>query len=243
MKKSLKIILIVLAALVIGGVVCCFVLCSKGLLGFYHPRKKAQPGQVKVACVGDSVTYGFGINGWAKNNYPAQLQELLGEGFCVNNFGYSGRTAQTTGDRPYSAEKLYKQSMEFEPDIVVFMLGSNDSKAFNWDKENFIKDYKALVETYVNMHASPTVIVMAPPPVFEVGGKVKYNIEKQTIAEEIVPLIKEIAASSGLECIDLYAMFDGKSELFSDGCHPTAEGAGLIANAVLTQISRQMAAK
>lgn len=238
MSKAKKALICAAAAAVAVGIAVCLVLCSKGLLGFYHPQKKATAEQIKVACVGDSVTYGFGIGAWEKNHYPAQLQKKLGEKYCVNNFGYSGRTAQTTGDRPYSAEKLYKESMAFEPDIVVFMLGSNDSKAFNWDRENFIKDYKALVETYINMPNAPRVIVMAPPPVFEVDGKVKYNIEKDTIAKEIVPLTKELAAAMNLECIDLYTLFEGKPELFSDGCHPTAEGAGIIADAVFERIGK-----
>lgn len=238
MSKAKKAVICGIVALAALGVAACLLLCSKGLLGFYHPQKKAKQGQIKVACVGDSVTYGFGIGGWEKNNYPAQLQKKLGETYCVNNFGYSGRTAQTTADRPYSKETLYKKSMNFAPDIVVFMLGSNDSKAFNWDRENFIKDYKALVETYTNMPNAPKVYVMAPPPVFEVGGSVKYHIEKETIANEIVPLTKELAAAMNLECIDLYALFEGKPELFSDGCHPTAEGAGMIADAVYRQITK-----
>lgn len=212
--------------------VVCFVLYTNGLLGFYHPQQTAQPAQVKVACVGDSVTYGYGIRNWSKNNYPAQLQQILGEGYCVNNFGYSGRTVQSTADRPYSAESLYEKSKAFEPDIVIFMLGSNDSKAFNWDKENFEKEYRALVQTYVDLPQHPKVCVMAPPPVFEVGGVVKYHIEKDTIAEQIVPFVKTCAQEMGLQCIDLYALFEGQPELFSDGCHPTAQGAQMIAQAV-----------
>ncbi|MBQ6381306.1 MAG: hypothetical protein IJJ41_06895 [Clostridia bacterium] len=241
MKKSQKAVVIGGMTVVILGVVTSFVLSSVGYLGFYHPQQKSREGQVKIACVGDSITYGYGVKSWSKNNYPAQLQKMLGEGFCVNNFGYSGRTAQTTGDRPYSAEKLYQKSLDYEPDIVIFMLGSNDSKAYNWNKENFMKDYKVLVESYVNLPNHPKVYVMAPPPVFEVGGKVKYDIEKDTIAKEIVPLTKEMAKQMQIPCIDLYALFDGRPELFSDGCHPTAAGATIIANAVRTQLSKDLA--
>ena len=240
MKKKIIVIAGILVALIVAGAIVGVVLYSNGLLGFYHPQQQAKEGQVKIACVGDSITYGYGVKKWQQNNYPAQLQEMLGEGFCVNNFGYSGRTAQTTGDRPYSAEKLYEQSKAFAPNIVIFMLGSNDSKAFNWNKENFIKDYKALVESYQNLPSHPQVYVMAPPPVFEVGGKVKYHIEKDTIAKEIVPLVKQLAKETGVPCIDLYAIFEGKQQLFSDGCHPTAAGAKIIADTVRTQISKDL---
>ena len=241
MKKKVIIIPIAIAAAILAlaaGV--CFLLLNKGLLGFYHPQQQAKEGQVKIACVGDSVTYGYGVENWRQKNYPAQLQAMLGEGFCVNNFGYSGRTAQSSGDRPYSTEKLYEQSKAFEPNIVVFMLGSNDSKAFNWNRENFKKDYTALVRSYMELPSHPTVYVMAPPPVFEIEGKVKYHIEKDTIAKEIVPLTKEIAKELGVQCIDLYTLFDGKAALFSDGCHPTAAGAALIAGAVREQITNDL---
>lgn len=241
MKKITKIVFSAIIIVLVVDAVVCFVLLNRGLLGFYHPQQTPKEGQIKIACVGDSVTYGYGIHTWRKNNYPAQLQTALGDGFCVNNYGYSGRTAQSTGDRPYIREKLYEQSKAFAPDIVVFMLGSNDSKAFNWDKENFIKDYKALVQTYVDLESKPQVYVMAPPPVFEKGGEVKYHIEQDTIAKEIVPLTKQIAQEMGLECIDLYELFEGKPELFSDGCHPTATGAKIIAGAVQLKISENLA--
>ena len=120
------------------------------------------------------------------------------------------------------------------------MLGSNDSKAFNWNKENFIKDYKTLVESYQNLPNQPRGYVMAPPPVFEVGGKVKYNIDQEVIAKEIVPLTKQLAKESGVPCIDVYAIFEDKPELFSDGCHPTAAGAKIIADTVRTQLSKDL---
>ena len=241
MKKKTGIIfgIVIAAALLIAAAVCIF-LANKGLLSAYHPQQQAKEGQIKIACVGDSVTYGFGIEGWKRKNYPAQLQTMLGDGFCVNNYGYSGRTAQSTGDRPYVNEKLYAQSKAFQPNIVIFMLGSNDSKAYNWDKENFIKEYKTLVESYVNLESKPTVYLMAPPPVFAVDGKVKYDIEQKTIANEIVPLTKQMAKEMQLECIDLYAIFEGKENLFSDGCHPNAAGAKIIADAVRMQISKDL---
>ncbi|MBR2589625.1 MAG: hypothetical protein IKE65_01730 [Clostridia bacterium] len=243
-KKKTKTIVICIAiaiAVLLANGITIAILYNNGLLGFYHPQQQAKSGQVKIACVGDSITYGYGISSWSENNYPAQLQRAIGEGFCVNNFGYSGRTAQSMGDRAYVKEKLYEQSLAFEPDIVIFMLGSNDSKPYNWDRDNFVKDYKALVESYMNLPNKPQVYLMAPPPVFEVNGKVKYDIQKDIIAEEIVPIIKQIAKEEGLACIDLYKIFEGKEALFSDGCHPTETGAKIIAATVQSRLSEDLA--
>ena len=240
MSKRKKAVVFSAAAIVIIAALVFSVLAFKGLLGFYHPQKKAQEGQIKVACVGDSVTYGYGINNRDKYNYPALLGDILGENYIVNNFGYSGRCVQSTADRPYINENLYQESLNFEPDIVVFMLGSNDSKSFNWNRENFIKDYNSLVESYINLPSSPKVYLMAPPPVFEVGGKVGFSIDKDTIANEIVPIVKQIGQEKGLEVIDLYSVFENRPELFSDGCHPTAEGASLIAGTIQIELSKDL---
>lgn len=43
----------------------------------------------KIACIGDSITWGFTLlNPW-KQSYPALLQERLGTEYEVRNFGYN----------------------------------------------------------------------------------------------------------------------------------------------------------
>ena len=77
---------------------------------------------IKVACVGDSVTYGYGISNWPKNNYPFILERFLGDEYTVNNYGFCGFCVQSDGNKPYPSKSPYKKSLEFEPDIVIFML-------------------------------------------------------------------------------------------------------------------------
>ena len=77
---------------------------------------------IKVACVGDSVTYGYGTSIWPKNNYPFILGNLLGDEYTVNNYGFCGYCVQSDSNKPYSSKSPYKKSLEFEPDIVIFML-------------------------------------------------------------------------------------------------------------------------
>ena len=232
-----KIICIVLAVvLVVGaGTACC--LNYYGLLSFVHPLKSAQFGQIRVACVGDSVTYGYGIGNRAKHNYPAVLQTLLGNGYCVNNYGYSGRTVASTADRPYINEKLYRQSLDFQPDIVVLMLGSNDSKLFNWT-ENFDEYYRAIVESYLALESHPTVYIVIPTPVYPVDGEVKYHIDSNVLQNKIVPVTRQIAAEMELPVIDMNLPFTGHPDLFSDGCHPNKDGALLYAQLVQRELTK-----
>lgn len=88
--------------------------------------------KVRVACVGNSITYGAGIAAREQNSYPAQLQYYLGEDYEVRNFGVSGCTSLQQGDYPYVQTGAYAQSLEFRPDIILIKLGTNDSKPQNW---------------------------------------------------------------------------------------------------------------
>ena len=237
-EKLVRIVAVCVLVLAAVGGIALGGLDYYGMLSYRHTLAEAQPGQVRVACVGDSVTYGYGIKNRTQQNYPAVLQTLLGDGYCVNNYGYSGRTASDTGDRPYRKEALFRQSLDFAPDVVVLMLGSNDSKAKNWNAEDFTESYTALLDAYCALPNAPKVYAVLPTPVFEAGdGEVKFGIQKDVIAEEVVPLTRSIAEARGMDIIDMYSVFEGRSDLFIDGCHPNAAGAALFAQTVCDTIT------
>ena len=56
---------------------------------------------VRVACVGDSITYGHGIKDRLHDAYPGVLSSMLGEKYDVRNFGVSGKTTMTGTEMPY----------------------------------------------------------------------------------------------------------------------------------------------
>lgn len=229
--------MIAIAAVLVLAVIIIFVLYHFGFIDFYHPMKKAEKNQIKVACVGDSITFGCTVKNWRKNNYPAVLGDLLGENYCVNNFGYTNRTAIKSADYPYVKEKLYQQSLNFRPDIVVIMLGSNDTKENNWNKDEFINDYCEIINSYLSLSSSPKVYLLAPPPMFEMNGKVMWQLRKDIMADEICPAVKQIADKMGVYYIDMYTAFDNKRALFSDGVHPNHNGSRLFAQKVYEAIS------
>lgn len=229
-------ILIATAVVFILAVIVISVLFYFGFIEFYHPMHTAKCGQIKVACVGDSITFGCTVQNRAKNNYPAVLGKMLGEAYCVNNFGYTNRTAIKIADFPYTAEKLYQQSLAFQPDVVFIMLGSNDSKENNWNKDRFINDYCEIVESYLNLQSKPQVYVLVPPPLFEIRGKVMWQLRKAVVDNEICPAVKQIAEKMGVEYIDMHSVFENKKELFSDGVHPNAKGSRLLAEKVFERM-------
>lgn len=229
-KKIIIAVSIILAVAVLAVCITVPTLYMNGYIGSIHKLNNPKEGQIRVACVGDSLTYGYGISNWVKNNYPTQLGGMLGEGYCVNNYGYSGHTASKSGDRPYTSEKLYRQSLDFAPNIVVIMLGSNDTKSGNWKgRENLVKDYSEIIESYLALDSVEKMIIMSPTPVWPRNGKVHYGLNIELIATDVHDAAHELAVKYGLGYIDLYEIFEDKGNLFKDGAHPNADGARIIA--------------
>lgn len=240
-KKGIKTLAIILAVILVLGIGGFSFIFLNGLSGI-HIRTEAQEGQIKVACVGDSITYGHGVTPWHKNNYPAVLQNLLGDGYNVQNFGVSGTTAHSTGDQPYIETGIYIQSIEYNADILVFMLGSNDSKPENWtDAETFKKEYLSLLDTYITDENSPEIYLGIPAKAFyedksQTEGITTYDIQPNLV-DEIAEIIKGIAAERGYKYIDIYSLTAENPQWFeADFVHPNADGAKAIANEVYENI-------
>ena len=201
--------------------------------------KSGKSGRTRIACVGDSITYGCFVMGQPWNSYPRQLGRMLGDGYVVANFGYTNRTAIRTADHPYTAERLYRRSLEFRPDIVLIMLGTNDSKACNWDAAAYHRDMIRLIESYQELESHPEVILMLPPPVFTIQRRVLWDIRQNTLTREVIPMLRKIAGEKDLRLIDTHGPFLMRRELFVDGVHPNAAGAKRLAEIVCETIGRR----
>jgi acyl-CoA thioesterase-1 len=189
---------------------------------------------IRVAAIGNSITYGHGIEDREHNSYPAQLGRLLGEGYAVRNFGVSGRTMLKHGDFPYWNEQDFQEALAWEPDVVVIKLGTNDTKPQNWHyRDEFVADYEAMIDVFAALPSKPTIWICYPVPAFEE----RFSIRASVISEEVIPMIDQIAAHKQVSIIDLYDALDGRGDLFPDGIHPNTEGAGLIAEAVAEVIA------
>lgn len=184
----------------------------------------------KIACVGDSITYGSGIIGRDSLSYPKQLQNKLGKEYEVQNFGVSGSTILKKGDKPYWEQPEFNSAKEFMPDVVIILLGTNDSKTFNWDihKNEFISDYNSMIQTFKKLNPKAKIYIGLPPPIFEN----RWNMQKTVVEFEILNMLKNISAENGLKIIDFFSLFHEKSNFFPDGVHPNAEGAKIMADEV-----------
>jgi lysophospholipase L1-like esterase len=202
--------------------------------------------QTRVACVGNSITEGYGI--WDQKKYPDHLQEMLGDSYSVQNFGVSSMTFANKGpadNMSYWNTTKFKAALEFNPEIVVIELGTNDSKFFTnnciengqptynynygqYEKEQLYKDYEALLDTFMHLPANPKVYATLQPYSNNCG----WGIMDTAIVNQINPIIQEVATRKGVEIIDLHSQFNTPEWFLADSVHPNATGAKELARII-----------
>lgn len=106
------------------------------------PTLPPYPNATIVAAVGDSITAGYLSS--CGENYPNQLQRMLGPRYHVANYGVGGTTLMRRADNPYWHTSAFAKARGSNADIVVIMLGTNDAKRFQWPTLHgqYVSDYK-----------------------------------------------------------------------------------------------------
>ena len=216
--------------------ICAFTLISCIAQQICCAREQSK---IRVACVGDSITYGAGIRE-PESTYPMRLAELLGNKYEVQNFGENGATLSCEADKPYVKQQAYKKSLEYKPNIVVISLGTNDSKPHNISSEkNILNDAKNLVLSYRQIDTKPKIYLCRPIPV----ETDRWGISEKGISENIWPKIEKAAKDLGIQTINLHSALDGESGEYSDGVHPNPYGAYKIAAEIYKNITGKNAPK
>lgn len=188
----------------------------------------AQP-PIKVACMGNSVTYGLGIVDREQNAYPVQLQQLLGEDYQVRNYGHSGATLLRQGHRPYAQTEEFAAALAYGPDIALIHLGLNDTDPRNWPDHggNFLADYSWLIAQLRAVNPQMKIYIALLTPLYTEHPRFKsgtYEWHKEIRSE-----IRQVAQANEVELIDFFQPLIGRPDLFPDAIHPTAEGAKILA--------------
>lgn len=216
-------------------------------VGFWGKSREVPvlEGQIKVACIGDSITYGMQVKNRRNCCYPSLLQKMLGQGYNVRNFGLNNRNAMMESPFPYCKEKQFEKSKAFLPDIVLLMLGTNDSKKGIWKGADvWRRDYEKIVESYQQLPCHPKIYLLTPAALHEVkqkDGTYGYSFEMQdTALKEICDTVWEVAKDRNLEVIDLNAATSNQPSIFyKDGVHPNNKGAQLIAEKIYSSLSEE----
>ena len=192
---------------------------------------------IKVACVGNSITYGYGIENREQNSYPSVLQRLLGKGYKVENFGHSGATLLSKGHRPYIQQEEYQKALAFAGDIVVIHLGINDTDPRNWPnhRNDFVKDYLTLISSFKKANPKARIVIarMSPlshrHPRFESGTRDWHAEIQQAIAL--------VAQQTNAQLIDFHEPLYHFPQMLPDAVHPNAQGAAILAQVVYGAIT------
>ena len=189
-------------------------------------RQAPKTDAIRVACIGNSITDGHGIEMATQYGYPALLQKALGSDYWVKNFGVSSRTLLNKGDFPYMKEMAWRDALAFNPDIVVIKLGTNDSKPQNWQ---YASEFKQDLLQMIKALGKAKIFLCTPIPAF----KPSWYINDSVIVNGIIPIQKEVARKNGLQLIDLHTLMANDEELVQpDGIHPNEKGVAKMAEII-----------
>ena len=188
--------------------------------------------QKKLACVGDSITFGARVKDRKKNAYPFRLDIMLGDSWMVRNFGVGGTTMYKTKlRRSYWRSGQLKKIADWQPDVVTIMLGTNDANLDNGNwvgKKRFMHDYKLMIAEFRNLESHPKIYLCLPPPPLSPERGRRYEVWKS----DVLPAIRQVAKEEGLPVIDTYTPLLNHPKLIPDKVHPNAEGQKVLAETI-----------
>lgn len=198
---------------------------------------------VRIACIGDSLTYGECLNaGRSENPYPKVLQSLLGtEDYTVEGFGKQGGVLSIGHDpRTYSSTTQYQDSMRFKPDVVILCLGTNDATRADLTTQSGKDNFRAGLENLLTAYRriGVTAFYVCLPPYNENAAR------QSNMINLVIPQLKELCEEFSLPVLDLFTPTNGKSQyLLSDTLHLTDEGYAYMAQLVYERLETDMVGK
>lgn len=193
--------------------------------------------KIKVACVGNSITYGTGVENREVNAYPVKLQGMLGDAYEVGNFGKPGATLLNKGHRPYTQQQEYKDAIAFAGDIVVIHLGINDTDPRNWPnyRDEFIGDYRSLMNDFRKANPEVRFLLARMTPLSH--RHPRFESGTRDWHAEIQQAIECIAQAEKVQMIDFHEPLYPYPYILRDAVHPDAEGAEILARTVYEGIT------
>lgn len=190
-----------------------------------------------IACVGDSLTAG---HYWANESYPTLLSDKVSTDYQVENCGVNGISITGYGgswDDPnmrYIKQDVYQKSVNFAPDVIAIMLGTNDATGWSKAEATFDAEYHILLDSYIELFPRAKFIMMVSPPVISNT----FGIPNDIIKEKVNPFQRELADEYGFELLDLRVEFEAHTNYQNDylrpndGVHFTKAAADYVAERV-----------
>jgi len=179
---------------------------------------------IRIACAGDSITYGYGVAAHRlRDAWPALLQQAL-PGCLVKSFGACGAGASECGELPYSGTLAHQQSLAFQPDLVLLMLGTNDCHEDSFDPSACMSGLLALAQSW---HPARVILIIPPAGAFPEDMH-PFGVSLELLNRSLPEVIRAAAGRADLPLIDL-----SRQRISTvDGIHPDAAGNRVIAGLV-----------
>ena len=220
----------------------------KLFLFLVFPLLGLQANPVKIAILGDSISFGSGANPIPANRYATKLGEFLGHDYLVETFAASSLCMLREADRPFLKTPHFQKALAFKPDVAVITLGTNDTcqndKRKNWDHHDKLSsDALFLIRKLREANSEMIVHLCSPPPMFpnQQGLKPGRKADLTTRAKRLPEIHRAYASAAAtddkIHFHDLTrAISPGNT---TDGVHPNNKGHEELAKHYRDLLSRQ----
>lgn len=189
-----------------------------------------------VVCFGDSIT---------NRGYPALLGGLLK--VRAINAGVGGNTTSK------ALRRIQTDVLDQNPEVVIVMFGTNDSRIDNAKVHVPIPKYKANLNAIIDgcKQAGSKVVLCTLPPIesqayFTRHDKAVFDAAGglQTLLASYQKAAREVAEAYDVPIVDLHLDLNNKPEWLSpDGVHPSLAGNAILAEQIADTVSPLLAKK
>lgn len=182
---------------------------------------------IRIACVGDSITYGYGLIN-RENSYPGMLDHKLTEDYRIVNFGVNSACGSSGFSDSYDRNGMIERIQDWDPDVILFMLGSNDSKEKYWvDRDYYISGCKGILES-IKSKETRVVIMLPIPSWYNI-----YGIRNNVVQDKIQPALLQYSKENNYQIIDFTEKLKHKPYLYIDNVHPNRWGYDIISDTIV----------
>lgn len=192
---------------------------------------------IHVACLGDSITFGTGSADPSMQSYPVYYQRMLGYDYYVEKYGVPSHSLIETDQPSFLNHDYFKKSANAKPDVVIVMLGTNDSRPTRWAdsaykdwsdparKQAFLDAGDKLVANYRAANPDVQIIFATCPTVPQAADWTA------CIKNNIIPCLNEIAKKNNCLVIDIFSFTQKNVYMFagSDRLHLKDENYEILA--------------